>query len=160
MDTNQIQAAIATLAPGYLEQVRNAAYYEGRLAGRKEACEKVRAFYENFEEDFPIDPAEKRERQRRHRKSAVETAAVWLTPDEIKPLIKDALAALQAQYPDGAGPQLIAEQLRPNGQPVNVQAVRQALRQLTMQGDVRRVAHARYLPAAQPEAVPQPEAAE
>jgi hypothetical protein len=150
MDTTQFQK----IQSDYIEQVRAAAYQEGRIAGRKEARDELRFFFDKFEEAFPIEPVVKRERARR-------TETVWLSPDQVEPLVRTALAELQEDHPTGASPQLIAEQLRPNGQPINVQAVRQALRQLTMQGEVRRVAHARYLPAAPPVAQePQPEAAE
>jgi hypothetical protein len=155
MDTNEIQAALA----GYLEQVRTAAYHEGRIAGRKEARDELRFFFDKFEEAFPIEPVEKR--QRRASRTAPQTGTVWPSPDQVMPMIKQALATLALAHPEGASPQTIAEQLRPNGQPINVQAVRQALRQLNLQGEVRRVAHARYLPAAPPVAQePQTEAAE
>ena len=136
MDTNQFQAAVS----GYIDQVRETAYHEGRLAGRKEARDELRFFFDKFEEAFPIEPLE---RKRGPRKT-VETT-VWLSPEQVEPLVKEALAMLKVHHPDGASPQTIAEQLRPNGQPINTQAVRQALRQLTLVGEVRRVAHARYL---------------
>jgi len=152
MDTNQLLAALSSNN----EQVLRAAYNEGVKDGYAQAAVSLQLHFEKWKMETA---AEKKKRGPRN--GAEESEAVWLTPDEIKPLIKTALATLQLQHPDGAGPQLIAEQLHPGGKPVNVQAVRQALRQLTMQGEVRRVAHARYLPAApiaEPE--PQPEAAE
>ena len=158
MDTNQITEGLS----GFVEQVRRAAFHEGRIAGRKEAREELRTFFDRFEENFPLEPVEKRERRSRGpRSTAPAEATVWLSPDQVAPMVKDALATLATNHPEGASPQVIADQLRPNGQPINVQAVRQSLRQLTMQGEVRRVAHARYLPAVPPAVhEPQPEAAE
>lgn len=158
MDTNEISTALATHLAGYFEQVKSAAFHEGRIAGRKEAHEELRLFFDKFE----LEPVEKRERKPRAAKTA-EEEAVWLPPDQVAPLVKGALERLQFMHEAGASPQTIAEHLRPTGQPINIQAVRQALRLLTMQGEVRRVAHARYLPAAQQQPVavePQPEAAE
>lgn len=159
MDTNQIQAAMA----GYVEQVRAAAFHEGRIAGRREARDELRFFFDKFEEAFPIEPVEPRAAKRAAARKADEET-VWLTPEEVNPLVKSALLALAVQHPDGASPQQITEQLKPGGKPINAQAVRQSLRQLTMSGEARRVAHARYLPAEPPAALalnePQPEAAE
>jgi hypothetical protein len=163
MDTNQFQNAVS----GYLEQVRSAAFHEGRIAGRKEARDELRFFFDKFEEAFPIEPVE--QRPKKPRKPSVAKAdddddpptTVWLSPGEVAPLIRQALVTLQIDHPGGASPQMIAEQVRPNGMPINVQAVRFALRQLTLTGGVRRVAHARYLPGEpEPGAEPQPEAAE
>lgn len=158
MDTNEISTALATHLAGYFEQVKSAAFHEGRIAGRKEARDELRLFFDKFE----LEPVEKRERKPRAARAAEEEEAVWLPPDQVAPLVKGALERLQFMHEAGASPQTIAEHLRPTGQPINIQAVRQALRLLTMQGEVRRVAHARYLPAApQPVAIePQPEAAE
>lgn len=144
MDTNEISTALATHLAGYFEQVKSAAFHEGRIAGRKEAHDELRLFFDKFE----LEPTEKRERKPRAAKAA-EEEAVWLPPDQVAPLVKGALERLQFMHEAGASPQTIAEHLRPTGQPINIQAVRQALRLLTMQGEVRRVAHARYLPAAQ-----------
>lgn len=160
MDTNEISTALATSLAGYFEQVKSAAFDEGRIAGRKEAHEELRLHFDKFE----LEPVEKRERKPRAAKAA-EEEAVWLPPDQVAPLVKGALERLQFMHEAGASPQTIAEHLRPTGQPINIQAVRQALRLLTMQGEVRRVAHARYLPAAPAVTVPipaepQPEAAE
>ncbi len=156
MDTNQFQAAMA----GYVEQVRAAAFHEGRIAGRKEARDELRFFFDKFEEAFPIEPVEPRKRAARKD----DEPTVWLTPEEVNPLVKEALMALAAQNPDGASPMQIAEQLKPGGKPINAQAVRQSLRQLCMSGEARRMAHARYLPAQPPATLaldePQPEAAE
>jgi hypothetical protein len=160
MDTNDFlqQQSI------YLEQVRSAAFHEGRIAGRKEARDELRFFFDKFEEAFPIEPVEQRPKRQRgpaKKDADADAQTVWLSPSEVAPMIKEALTALQLTHPGGSSPQMIAEQVRPMGSPINVQAVRFALRQLTLSGDVRRVAHARYLPA-EPEPVgePQPEAAE
>jgi hypothetical protein len=159
MDTNQFQAAMA----GYVEQVRAAAFHEGRIAGRKEARDELRFFFDKFEEAFPIEPVEPRQGKRASKKTDDEPT-VWLTPEEVNPLVKEALLALAAHNPDGASPMQIAEQLKPGGKPINAQAVRQSLRQLCMSGEARRMAHARYLPAQPPATLalsePQPEAAE
>jgi hypothetical protein len=158
MDTNQFQNAVS----GYLEQVRSAAFHEGRIAGRKEARDELRFFFDKFEEAFPIEPVEPRPKKQRGAAKPDDETTVWLSPREVAPLIKEALTTLQRDHPGGASPQMIAEQVRPKGMPINVQAVRFALRQLTLSGEVRRVAHARYLPA-EPESAgvePQPEAAE
>lgn len=170
MDTTQAQDALS----GFVEQVRSAAFHEGRIAGRKEARAELRFFFDKFEEAFPIEPVAekataKRSRRRNGEDGAEPSAMVWLTPDEVAPLVKSALAALATTHPEGASPLKITEHLRASdGRPVNDQAVRQALRQLTLQGEVRRVAHARYLPGeVMPpqgdlpvEAQPQPQAAE
>lgn len=145
MDTNEISSALATHLAGYFEQVKSAAFHEGRIAGRKEARDELRLFFDQFE----LEPVEKRERKPRTPRQSAEEETVWLPPDQVAPLVKDALERLQFMHEAGASPQTIAEHLRPTGQPINIQAVRQALRLLTMQGEVRRVAHARYLPAAQ-----------
>jgi hypothetical protein len=157
MDTNQIKLAI----DGNIEQLLRAAYHEGLVDGRKEAAEELRLHFDKW------NPVPERRSRAAPRSTTPAVKTVWLAPDEVAPLIKTALTALEADHPEGASPMLIAEHLKPNGQPVNVQAVRSALRQLTMQGEVRRVAHARYLPAAPPVvaaappvAEPQPEAAE
>lgn len=159
MDTNEISTALATSLAGYFEQVKSAAFDEGRIAGRKEAHDELRLFFDKFE----LEPVEKR--KPRAARAAEEAEAVWLPPDQVAPLVKGALERLQFMHEAGASPQTIAEHLRPTGQPINIQAVRQALRLLTMQGEVRRVAHARYLPAAPAVTVPipvepQPEGAE
>lgn len=159
MDTTKIMEALA----GNLEQVRAAAYHEGRIAGRKEARDELRFFFDKFEEAFPIEPVEPR-KPRRNAAQTSEVEPVWLPPEEVNPLVKGALVTLAVQHPEGASPQQIADQLKPDGKPINAQAVRQSLRQLTMAGEARRVAHARYLPAeaatVAPLAEPQPEAAE
>lgn len=157
MNTIDISQALT----GYIEQIRNAAFHEGRIAGRKEARDELRFFFDKFEEAFPIEPVEPR-RQRRGA-AMTEVEPVWLPPEEVNPLVKEALQTLAALHPEGASPQQIADQLKPGGKPINAQAVRQSLRQLTMAGEARRVAHARYLPADAPPVVlaePQPEAAE
>lgn len=160
---------------GYLDQIKSAAYHEGRIAGRREAKAEFRLFSDKFDADFPDDPvAETAPTRRRRRNGAaadgsVPAETVWLPPDEVMPLVKTALADLATTHPEGASPLTIAEHLRhAGGQAINDQAVRTALRQLTLHGAVRRVAHARYLPGQVPlpqgdlpvEAQPQPQAAE
>lgn len=159
MDTNQIAAAIQAAMSGYIEQVQAAAFREGRVAGRREAYDELRLPFDKFE----IEPVETRASKRNSARKA-EEETVWLTPEEVNPLVKEALRTLAVQHPDGASPQQIADELKPGGKPINAQAVRQALRGLTMNGEARRVAHARYLPAQPPATLalnePQPEAAE
>ena len=143
-------------AAAFFEQIRSAAFHEGRIAGRKEARDELRFFFDKFEETYPIEPIEKRPKRSRGRNGIEEAEPEWLSPDEVEPLVKAALGRLAINHEMGASPQTIAEHLRPEGRPVNVQAVRIALRKLTMTGEARRVAHARYLPAMDLTPIPVP----
>ena len=129
-----------------LERAHEAGWDDGRHAGRHEAVEQLRYFFENFGDGFTREPGARKRTPR---------AAGHMAPGVATAAVRTALAELEAANPEGADPHAVADHLVGQGIEINVPQTRQALRQLTLTGAARRVSRGRYLPGEASDETPQ-----
>lgn len=120
-----------------ISRIKQEAYEAGRLESQaqvqdlRDELEKLLARFDGL----LIDAAPKRTRSPR-----------VAPPVNLIPQVRSAVAELAQSRPDGSDPRMITERLQANGHPFDIGQTRLALRQLTLEGLVLRIARGRYLP--------------
>ena len=117
-----------------LTKVRQEGYDEGYLAGRRFERDEIREW-------MAQTPLEASPRRRPRRAAAAAPAPVTTGGG----VIKEAMLTLLPEQPDGVFAESIAGHLK-----ISTRVVRDAMRELIMTGEARRVGRGRFLPSEQP----------